>query len=188
MVTMLYTFDGSANDMTGYYSGSLFGITLPSFINNAYVGSQALNLNAINFAYVQIPYIGLGQQSFTLQIWVYPSGAITVPSDYGIIGQCDSNSVCFLLTLRNARITLSFDSMNTNNNTLVGSTVLYSGNWYHVTVVYDATLSQQQIYINGQIDAVSRGMVSSYQGTSSGTVTTIGRSLSLAFGYTYFNG
>jgi hypothetical protein len=185
MVTVLYRFDGSANDLTGYYSGTLFGAT---YISNAYVGTETLSLTSVSSQYVQIPYLALGQQSFTLQIWVMLINAIPFPSDYGIFGQCDSNSVCLLVTLRNARITLSFDSMNINNNTLVSSTVFSNNRWYHVTIVYDATLSQQQIYIDGRIDAVSRGMVSSYQGTSSGAVTTIGRSLSLASGYTYFNG
>jgi hypothetical protein len=174
--------------MTSYYSGTVFGTPVLGYTNNAYVGTQALNVNSASNQYVQIPYIALGQQSFTLQIWAYVQTPIIFPSDYGIFGQCDSNLVCFLLTVRNGRITLSFDSMNTNNNTLVGSTMFGGDNWYHVTIVYDATLSQQQIYINGRIDAVSRGLVSSYQGTSSGTVTTIGRSLSLASGYTYYNG
>jgi hypothetical protein len=188
IISVLYTFDGNVNDMSGYYSGTLLGTPLPWFITNAYVGSQTINFYATYYEYVQIPYIALSQQTFTLQIWVLVYYPLIFPSDYGIFGQCDSNSVCFLLTVRNARITLSFDSMNANNNTLVGSTVLNAYNWYHVTIVYDATLSQQQIYVNGRIDAVSPGMVASYQGTSSGTVTTIGRSLSLASGYTYFNG
>ena len=132
--------------------------------------------------------MNLGQQSFTLQMWVYVYGTIIVPSEYGLFSQCDSNSICFALTLRNARITLSFDSMNTNNNTLTGSMMFFSNNWYHVTVVYDAVLSQQSIYINGRIDAIARGMAAAYQGTSSGSVTTIGRSLSLASGYTYLFG
>jgi hypothetical protein len=187
-VSALYTFDGNVNDMTGYNSGTVFGTPVPGYVTNAYVGSQAISLNAAFYQYVQIPYIALGQQSFTLQIWVYVNGPVIFPNDYGIFGQCDTNLLCFLLTVRDCRITLSFDSMNANNNTLVGSTVLNAYNWYHVTIVYDATLSQQQIYVNGRIDAVSPGMVASYQGTSSGTVTTIGRSLSLASGYTYFNG
>jgi hypothetical protein len=188
MVTVLYPFDGNVNDLTGSSSGSLFGTTLPGFTGTAYVGTYALLLTSGNNQYVQIPYINLGQQSFTLQMWIYPTGSIIVPSDYGLFGQCDSNSICFLLTLRNARITLSFDSMNTNNNTLIGSTVFNGGSWYHVTVVYDAVLYQQSIYINGRIDAIARGMVASYKGTSYGSVTTIGRSLSLASGYTYFIG
>jgi hypothetical protein len=188
IISVLYTFDGNVNDMSGYYSGTLLGTPLPWFITNAYVGSQTINFYATYYEYVQIPYIALSQQTFTLQIWVLVYYPLIFPSDYGIFGQCDSNSVCFILTVRNARITLSFDSMNANNNTLVGSTVLNVYNWYHVSIVYDATLSQQQIYVNGRIDAVSRGIVPSYQGTSSGTVTTIGRSSSLATGYTYFNG
>ena len=188
MISVLYPFDGNVNDMTSSASGSLFGTPLPGYVSNAYVGTYALNLNSALNQYVQIPYINLGQQSFTLQMWIFVTANIYIPSDYGIFGQCDSNSICFLLSLRNARITLSFDSMNTNNNTLISSTVINVNNWNHITVVYNAVLAQQSIYINGRIDAIARGMVAAYQGTSSGTVTTIGRSLSLASGYTYFTG
>jgi len=78
--------------------------------------------------------------------------------------------------------------MNINNNTLIGATVI-SSTWFHVTAVYDATKFQQRIYVNGRIDAVSYGIVNPYQGMSSGsTNTTIGRSSSLAYSTTYFNG
>ncbi|CAF4158262.1 unnamed protein product [Rotaria sordida] len=89
------------------------------------------------------------------------------------------------LNLRNARFVLSFDSMNSNNITLTGSTLVSSNEWVHVTVVYDATLFQQQIYVDGQIDALSNGIVNSYQGVSLSS-TIIGRSSSLAYGTGYF--
>ena len=85
------------------------------------------------------------------------------------------------------RFTFSMNSMNTSNMTLTGATVLLVNVYYHVAIVYDAIKYQQLIYVNGQIDSVSGGMVNPYQG--SGTViTTIGRSNSFAYPNSYFSG
>jgi hypothetical protein len=169
------------NDLSGYNTGTSFGA--PGYTGQAYSG-QALTVNSIA-QYVQIPNVNLAQQSFTLQVWLFPTN-LNTPGDYGIFGQCDLNSICLSLSLRNSRITLSFDSMNTNNNTLTGSSLITTTNWVHVTVVYDAVLFQQQIYVNGEIDAVSRSIVTPYRGNSFGATTTIGRSLSYAYLASYF--
>ncbi|CAF4556760.1 unnamed protein product [Rotaria sp. Silwood1] len=189
IVTALYPFDGNTNDQSGYYTGVAFGTSVPSFPSaGAYIG-QAIYLNPASQQYVQIPNINLSKQSFTLQAWLYPQSK-TTSSDYGIFSQCDSSSVCLSLSLRSGRFVLSFDSMNSNNITLTGSTLVSSSVIVHITVVYDAIRFQQQIYVDGQIDSVSHGMINSYQGDSSSstTTTTIGRSLSFARGTSYFQG
>ena len=183
----MYPFDGNPSDLTGYYSGVVLGLPPPGYSGSSYIGYYSLALTSSMSQYVQIPYINFSQQSFTLEVWIYPY-TYGNPSDFGIFSQCDSNFICFLLTLRNGHLTLSFDSMNTNNNTLIGSSMITPNIWYHIAVVYDAVLFQQQIYVNGRSDAVSRGIVTAYQGSSYGTVTTIGKSVSLAAGYTFFNG
>ena len=137
--------------------------------------------------YVQIPYVNLAQQSFTLQLWIYPTITNT-SGEMGIFGQCDSSSICFSLSLRNARVGVSFDSKNNNSSPLLGSTLITGNVWTHLTVVYDAVLRQQQIYVNGGVDAVSNGLVSPYRGSSSGSVTTIGRSAMVSSGFAYFDG
>jgi hypothetical protein len=185
MVTVLYTFDGNANDLTGTNVGVLFGSTLPIYSANNYVGSYSLNLFVASFQYVQIPYVNLSQ-SFTIEVWVNPTNV--APADYAIFGQCGSNNKCLLISLRNSRFTLSFDSMNTNNITLTGATVVTINTWIHLAVVYNAALYQQQIYVNGIIDAVSNSMVAPFAGTSSGSITTVGRCLSFAYGPSYFAG
>jgi hypothetical protein len=113
---------------------------------------------------------------------------VTLVADYGIFGQCDSNGNCLAISLRNGRFALSFDAMNPNNITLIGSTINQQNNWIHLAVVYDAVLYQQQIYVNGQIDAVSRGIVSPFSVTSTSAITTIGRAISFAYITTYFVG
>jgi hypothetical protein len=186
MVTALYPLDGNPNDITGFATGVLFGTSLPSFVNPCYIGSQSLSLNSAFQQYLQIPSLGLTQTSFTIEIWLYVSGIVT--GDFGIFGQCDLNGICLALSLRNGRLALAFDSMNTDNNTLTGTTILQAQKWTHVAVVYDAVLLQQQIYLNGRIDAVSRGMVGPYRGTTSGSTATIGRTLSSAYTTSYFVG
>ena len=186
MVTVLYPFDYNTNDLTGYATGVAFGNTALGYTAGYYVGNGALVLSGPSSnQYVQIPYVNL-RQSFTIQAWIWPGN--NVLPDYGIFSQCDSNSRCLSISLRNGRFTVSFDSLNASNITLTGTTVLSVGDWTHLTVVYDAVLLQQQIYVLGLIDGISRGIVTPFQGTSSGSVTTIGRSSSFAYGTTYFQG
>ncbi|CAM2701269.1 unnamed protein product [Rotaria socialis] len=186
MVTALYTFDGNPNDWTGSGIGILFGSVLPGYTNQPYVGLEAISLSSASSQYVQISNVNLAQKSFTIEVWLYiTTGSLT--SDYGIFGQCDSNNKCICISLRNGRFIVSFDSMNTNT-TLTGSSIMLVNTWIHLAVVYDATLYQQRIYVNGIIDIVSNGIVAPYQGSTTGVVTTIGRTISSAYGTTYFNG
>ena len=91
-------------------------------------------------------------------MWLLPT--IPVGSvDYGIFSQCDTYNNCISFSIRNSRIVLAIDSMNASTTVLSGSTIITNGNWVHITVVYDATLFQQRIYVNGKIDAVSNGIV-----------------------------
>lgn len=185
MNTIIYPFDGNANDISGYATGNLFGNPIPTYIASCYVGSFALNLLPSAAQYVQIPYVNLAQ-SFTIEVWLFPQTSLA--GDYGIFGQCDANSKCFSLSLRNGRIALSFDAMNTTNNTLTSSSLITLADWTHITVTYNATLAQQQIYINGRIDASSIDLRAPYAGTTFGSMTTIGRSISSAYGLSYFQG
>jgi hypothetical protein len=186
MVTVLYTFDGNANDLTGTNTGVLFGTSLPTYNQGSYVGTGALYLQAVSLQYIEIPYVNLSQ-SFTIEVWISPTAAAGV-FDFAIFNQIGSNNKSLTISLRNQRVTLSFDSMNTSNVTLTGTTVITLNPWTHVAVVYNAELYQQQIYVNGIIDAVSNGIVLPFAGTSSGSITTVGRCLSSAYGASYFNG
>ena len=157
-------------------------------IPQAYVGSGALLLNSPGSnQYIEIPYVNLAQRSFTIETRLYPTNT-SVLNDYGIFSQCDVNLICLSISLRNGRFILAFDSIYAANNTLIGGTIAATKEWIRLTVEYNAVLYQQQIYVNGRIDAVSRGMDSSYQGTSINSTTTIGRSRSFGYGLTYFQG
>ncbi|CAF0971128.1 unnamed protein product [Rotaria sordida] len=90
MVTVLYPFDGNSNDLTGYATGLPLGSSTPGYTTNSYVGSQALSLSSSS-QYILIPNVDLAQRSFTIQVWLYPTSS-PILGDYGIFGQCDSNS------------------------------------------------------------------------------------------------
>ena len=188
MTTALYPFDGNLFDLISSASGVPIGSSASPYHPNSYIGTQALSINnPASQQYVQIPYINLSQQSFTIELWVYIFG-VTLTADYGIFGQCDSNNICLSISLRNGRFSLSFDAMNPSNTTLTGNTINAVGYWIHLAVVYDMNLYQQQIYVNGQLDAMSNGRVTPFQGTSSGAVTTVGRSVSSAYNISYLQG
>ncbi|UJR27611.1 hypothetical protein I4U23_008892 [Adineta vaga] len=183
--TVLYQFNGNANDSSGRFVGIPFGN--PTYVTQSCVGTSALNLNSGSFQYIQIPYVNLEKQSFTIETWLYLT-TNSVVGDFGIFSQCDLDLICLSISLKNGRFILSFDSMNIQNKTLVGTTLFSIREWMHLTVIYDATLYQQRIYINGRIDAVSNGIVSAYQGASKNTTTTVGRSRFLSSGFTFFQG
>jgi hypothetical protein len=186
-ITVLYAFDGNTNDLSGYASGTPSGTNPPTgFLNQGYV-RQTLNFNANLSQYVTIPSVNLTKQSFTIQVWIYPVGS-NGQVNYGIFGICHSDLICLSLSLFNNIVAFSFDSMNVNNKMLIGATVIEIAAWSHITVVYDAVLFQQLIYVNGRIDAVSSGIVNPYQGKLSSSTSTIGLSSSYTYNTSYFYG
>ena len=184
---MIYPFDANTNDVSGYATGTAFGLSPPGYTGYCYVGYQALTLASSYQQYISIPYVNLSQRSFTIETWImlYSSAA---SGNYGLFGQCDSNSICLSISVQNSRFVVSFNSMVTNNYTLTGATIVSANIWFHLTVVYDAVLYQLRIYVNGRIDGISTSIVPPYQGTLTGSLTTIGRSSSLVYGTTYFQG
>ena len=185
IVTAIFPFDGSYSDISGYASGTAYGVPAPAFNPACYVGISSLAFTSGTSQYVQIPYMNFSQ-SFTIEAWLFPQTSLS--GDYGIFSQCDTNFKCLSLSIRNGRFTLSFDSMNSSNITLFSSSLATLSDYTHLAVAYDATLFQQQIYINGLIDSISNGKVPSFAGTSYGSVTTIAKSMSSAYGSSYFLG
>lgn len=186
-ITVIYPFDANTNDVSGYATGTAFGLSPPGYTGSCYIGYQALVLTSSYQQYILIPYVNLSRRSFTIETWVMLYNT-AVSGNYGLFGQCDSNSMCLSISVRDSRFVVSFNSMATNNYTLTGTTLVSANIWFHLTVVYDAVLYQQRIYVDGNIDGISGGLVPSYQGTSAGSLTTIGRSSLLGYGTTYFQG
>ncbi|CAF0855990.1 unnamed protein product [Rotaria sordida] len=170
IITALYPFDGNMNDLSGYFLGIAYGLPIPGYTTATNYIRQSIDLDPTNQQYIRISYINLNQQSFTIQLC-----------------QCGSDLICLSISIRNFRVTLSFDSLRSNVSTLLGGSILSRSYWYHLTIVYNAVLRQQLIYINGKIDAIAND-VTPYQGTSISATTYIGLSSSINYPLSYSHG
>ncbi|CAF4911961.1 unnamed protein product [Rotaria sp. Silwood1] len=162
---------------------------MPVYHYGGYAGT-AIALNSYDQQYVNIPYINISHQSFTLEVWFIllpPTGISINQTDFGIFGQCSTDQKCFLVTVRKGHIHVSFDSL-ANNVTLISSSLVAYYYWVHIAVVYDANALQQRLYINGRLEIISTGIVSPYDGLVTGASAWIGRTKSAAYSLSYFNG
>ncbi|CAF3676415.1 unnamed protein product [Rotaria sp. Silwood1] len=186
----LYKFDGNTYDTSLKANGNPIGTnSMPVYHYGGYAGT-AIALNSYDQQYVNIPYINISHQSFTLEVWFIllpPTGISINQTDFGIFGQCSTDQKCFLVTVRKGHIHVSFDSL-ANNVTLISSSLVAYYYWVHIAVVYDANALQQRLYINGRLEIISTGIVSPYDGLVTGASAWIGRTKSAAYSLSYFNG
>ena len=169
--------------------GVSFGASISLYFAQTGIAGSTVYLNSFSNQYISIPYVNLSQQSFTFQIWfAYYFDNTTM--DLTLFSQCGFNdNICFRLSIRENRFALSFDATNPNGKILIGSSAIPYNIWNHVTVVYDAVSYKQLIYLNGRIDAVSRGMIYPYQGTSKGgSYSNIGYNSSIHYPSSFFYG
>jgi hypothetical protein len=117
--------------------------------------------------------------SFTIEVWIYPISLTT--ADYGLFGQCQSNStnMCMYFLVRNSKLCCGF-----HNTDLLGVTTLSMNTWYHVACVYNLATLTQQVYVNGVLDASQSS--APFQGSSGNT--TIGVTYVTPPGVNFFNG
>ena len=187
MITALYPFDQNINDLNGYNIGIFYGASVLSFSTTLSYVRQSINIDASLNQYIRISNINFRQQSFTIQLWFFIRNGATA-TEYGLFSQCDSDSICLLLSIRNYRTMLTFDSMNVNAFILKGTTTISVNTLYHITVVYDMTARQQSIYVNGRIDAISSGTIEPFQGSPMNTNTFIALTVSYNDTISYFDG
>jgi hypothetical protein len=186
MITVLYPFFGNTLDLSGSLGGTALGLTAPAY-TMSWTNTYSLAVTSTNQQYVSIPYVNLAKQSFTLEVWLYLINNVG-QVDYGVFGVCGSDLVCLSLSIRSTRVSLSFDALNNNTARLTGSSIISYNIWVHVAIVYDSVQLQQMIYVNGQLDSMSTGMVYSYQGSSTGASAGIAVSSSAGYQPSYFNG
>lgn len=125
-------------------------------------------------------------------MWIAPYWAGGSP-DFGIFGQCGFNGTgidqCLSLSIRNNRLRLSFDSMGGSNLLTSMSLITASYVYVHITIVYDATLFEQRIYLNGKLDAKSVGKIEPFHsGPEFRVQTTLMMSSSIGYESSYFSG
>ncbi|CAF3498679.1 unnamed protein product [Rotaria sp. Silwood1] len=143
-----WAFDGTYLDQMNTYTA--IAKNTPSFISNGYV-NQALSLNAASNQYLYTSYIPLINASFTVELWLYPTG-FPNSKDHAILGLCTSlsNDQCLHLTIRNSnsthRLYMSFAGDNCESNQSVPLNT-----WTHVAFVFDKDTFAMSIYLNGNL-------------------------------------
>ncbi|CAF1168042.1 unnamed protein product [Rotaria sp. Silwood1] len=165
VISAYWAFDNTANDLYGVYNGQLINnptYTPSGSTNLPYVGhGQALILNLVSnqSVLVSTPFFNLSYTSFTIEAWIYFSGASG--ADRGIFGQCQCSTCanqCLYFIIRNFRLYIDFTS-----NYLSGSTTFLTSNWYHIAFVYNYDTRQQILYVNGIQDTI-KSNTQPYQG------------------------
>ncbi|CAF0841683.1 unnamed protein product [Adineta steineri] len=140
-----YSFDNNTFDSIGNYS--MNATFSPSYVPG-WIGS------AINFTYNNSQFLSsrthipLDSRSFTIDVWFYVTD-LTSFKDLGFGGECQlsTNDQCLFLNIRTKLLRIVFFADDT-----IGTTSLVINQWYHATFVYDSTIKQQLIYLNGLLD------------------------------------
>ncbi|CAF3439874.1 unnamed protein product [Rotaria socialis] len=144
-----WSFDGTVHDNANNYLTST-SVT-PTFITG--YNNQALFLNSTLNPSLSTSYIPLGNTSFTIDAWLYPT-TFSNSSDQVLVSMCPAinNSSCLYLAIRrnNSNHYLSFGFYNDD---LWGATILSLNQWIHVAFVFDISAFQQSIYLNGFLDS-----------------------------------
>jgi hypothetical protein len=141
-----WSFDGSFLDQTNAYNGIPCS-NAPTFVTG-YLG-QAASFSASFNQCIYTSYIPLYHASFTVDAWINPTG-FPNPLDQSIVGLCPSVTVdaCLHVNIRTPHLYFGF-----YNDDLPGTTNIVANQWIHVAYVFDATLRQQTIYLNGFVNA-----------------------------------
>jgi hypothetical protein len=125
------------------------------------------------------PFIPLNNISFTVEAWIKPTGYPN-PSDFSIVGLCPirTTNYCLHINIRNQKLYFGFYF-----NDVQGGTTILLNQWIHAAFVFDATVNNQTIYLNGFQDG--QNTVSSVLRVTSGNFT-IGTNEGVALPYNYF--
>lgn len=170
--TSFWPFDNHTLDISAGFDGTPIGnLTYTSPGINGY--GSALSLVKSRGQYVEVRhYRNLANRSFTVEMWFYCINLTSYES--GLFGQYHYWNISQFLhyQIRNNTPYLGF-----YGNDVRGSTInlIKNNTWYHVAFVYDFSLLEQKIYLNGRLDN-RRNPAQAYQGTS-GSIT-IGKAFS----------
>ncbi|CAF1377844.1 unnamed protein product, partial [Didymodactylos carnosus] len=170
-----WSLDGNGNDMYSVYNGTISGSWIYYASGSTYftTGQSLYMYSGTNNFFQMTTYFNLTYQSFTVEMWIYPT---TLSGDNPLFSQCTCTSCtsqCLFLIFRSSQLYMGF-----NFNDLQGSTTFSTNTWYHVSFVYNYQTSQQIIYIDGVQDAIRSSVTTPYLG-SNGTIY---------FGYSILSG
>ncbi|CAF1005617.1 unnamed protein product [Rotaria sordida] len=144
----------------------------PSFITNGYV-NQALSFNAAANQSLYTSYIPITNSSFTVDIWLYPTGYPNV-KDHSIVGLCSSRStsMCLHFTIRNTS-SAYYLYMGFMNNDCSSAQTITLNRWTHAGFVFDLTTMKQWVYVNGVLSRTCTAQAPIMVNNSNITIGTI---------------
>jgi hypothetical protein len=122
----------------------------PAFVPG-YAG-QAISFAPFSRQMVSTSYIPLANQSFSVGVWIYPTG-LTNSLHQSICGLCPlaTNDYCLHMSLRKTGslwpLYFGFygDDLNSNSPGMVVNT------WVHAAFTFQATTRKTSIYLNGNL-------------------------------------
>ncbi|MEO3816538.1 LamG domain-containing protein [Plantactinospora sp. B24E8] len=101
-------------------------------------------------------------RGFSVSVWAYP-GTETSAADQVIVAQTGTQSSAFSLYQdaggRWAAATTTGDTAAPTVLPVVSTERVRAGHWTHLGLVYDATLRQLRLYVNGRLSAARTGVV-----------------------------
>ncbi|CAF3956985.1 unnamed protein product [Adineta steineri] len=144
-VAAYWPLDGNANDLANTHDGILVGNL--SFV----VGYIDRAIQCSGTAYINVSYIDFYRRSFTVEFWFYINNHMS--GHIGLIGECMNSTIheCLHLGLQNG----SKPYMGFFSDDSAGSTIIANYQWYHVAFVYNNTIRQRQIYVNGLLENIT---------------------------------
>ncbi len=166
----IYKFEDNANDVTGDHNGTASGVSYvsgkfnkaASFDNNANTKITIGTLSSV------IPNNTTG---VSFSFWVYLDSVDTGSNyDHWFIGQEDYGGAFgdgeFSVRLYEGKVYTDYAQSSTIYRQRKASTVLSTGQWYHIVATYDTSNANiTEVYLNGVLETSSNV-------TSGGTFTT----------------
>lgn len=141
-----WRFENDFSDEQNVYNGTAVGS--PTFVQG-YVG-QAVSFTPSAGQMVSTAYIPLANRSFSVAVWIYPTGLNSV-WHHSICGLCPtgSNDYCFHTTLckNGSFYTLYFGFFGDDVNSY--SPAMVVNEWMHAAFTFDATAKKLSVYRNG---------------------------------------
>ncbi|CAF3673511.1 unnamed protein product [Rotaria socialis] len=180
-----WLFDGDFVDQTNAYNAT--ATNSPSFTTTSY-RNQALSLNSASSQHLTAPYVPLYMSSFTIEIWLYPTGYPNV-LDHSIIGLCPvaaaQNCLFFAIRTNGSKHYFYFGFYSSND--ILGTINVKANVWVHVAFVFNQNTLIQSIYVNGYLDTSGTALTPLL--SSSGDVE-IGcvQNIASTYGSNYFEG
>lgn len=144
--------------------------TTSTLVNVTVTGFGALQFDGVDDYVTMGTALSLGAQSFTLECWIWITGAGVTASSGGsginVIpliskgrGEGDGSNVdCNYIfgLLADGRLAADFEDLNTGlNHPISGTSVVPSNSWHHVAATYDSTTGIWKLYIDGVQDSTT---------------------------------